>query len=78
MTFFLSTEDALSIISPFSQLAKRIEVGTHPDGVVVDLVMSDGASQTFRVVSVTPKNKMTVGLKLPVVEVKPPWISQAR
>jgi hypothetical protein len=65
-------------VSPFAALAKRIEVDTHPDGVAVDIIMSDGAPQTFRVVSVTPASRVTVGLKLPVVEVKPPWISNAR
>jgi len=65
-------------VSPFAALAKRIEVDTHPEGVAVDIIMSDGAPQTFRVVSVTPASSVTVGLKLPVVEVKPPWISNAR
>jgi hypothetical protein len=74
----LSKDDAFSIIDPFTELAKRIEVDTHPDGVVVDIIMGDGAPQTFRVVSITPASRVTVGLRLPVVEVKPPWISQAR
>lgn len=74
----LSAEDALSILSPFSQLAQRIETNTHPDGVAVDVIMSDGAPKTFRIVSVTPATSMTIGLKTPVVEVKPPWISNAR
>lgn len=65
-------------LSPFAALAQRIEMNTHPDGVVVDLIMSDGAPQTFRVVSVTPATSVTIGLKTPVVEVKPPWISNAR
>lgn len=80
MTFLpmLAAANLTSILSPFSELAKRIEVDTHPDGVVVDIIMSDGAPQTFRVVSVTPASSVTIGLKTPVVEVKPPWISHAR
>lgn len=65
-------------LSPFAALAQRIEMNTHPDGVAIDVIMSNGAPQTFRVVSVTPATSMTIGLKMPVVEVKPPWISNAR
>ena len=81
MTFLpmLAATNLTGILSPFSELAKRIEVDTRDDNsVVVDVIMSDGAPQTFRVVSVTPASSVTIGLKTPVVEVKPPWISRAR
>jgi hypothetical protein len=68
-------DDALS---PFAAFAKRIEVDTHPDGVTVDVIMSDEATHTFRVVSVTPASRVTVGLKMPTVEIKAPYISTAR
>jgi hypothetical protein len=74
----LSKDDTFSVIDPFTEMAKRIEMHTHPDGVVVDIIMGDGAPQTFRVVSVTPASHVTTGLRLPTVEVKPPYISSAR
>lgn len=74
----LAATNMTSLIDPFTALAKRIEVDTHPDGVVVDIIMSDGAPQTFRVVSIVPATHVTVGLKPVVVHVSPPPISSAR
>lgn len=68
----------IDALSPFAAFAKRIEVDGTPDGMVIDVVMSDDAAQTFRVVSITPASRVTVGLRLPTVEVKPPYISVAR
>ena len=33
----LAVTNMTSLIDPFTALAKRIEVDTHPDGVVVDI-----------------------------------------